>query len=75
MQYKELADGMIPIMKDAGVLLRSFWGKALALEEKGGGELVTQADRTVEAQIKKALYLIPPTHMPWKQSSLNLILD
>lgn len=60
MQYKEIADGMIPIMKDAGVLLRSFWGKALTLEEKGGGELVTEADRTVEVQIKNSLHQLMP---------------
>lgn len=47
----------------AGIILRQFWGKTLAVQEKSHpGDLVTMADRNAEERIIEFLHDRYPTH-------------
>jgi myo-inositol-1(or 4)-monophosphatase len=51
-----------PIAKTAGAKLREFFAQGVATEYKGDVDLVTVADRTVEAYLQEALLLAFPSH-------------
>ena len=46
----------------AGAVLRSLWGKLEDVQEKGPGDLVTEADKQAEAQVLKVLRRHLPEH-------------
>ena len=51
-----------PIARTAGAKLREFFTQGVATEYKGDVDLVTVADRTVEAYLQEALLLAFPSH-------------
>jgi len=51
-----------PIAREAGQKLREFYAQGVATEYKGDVDLVTIADRTVEALIRTRLCEVFPTH-------------
>jgi myo-inositol-1(or 4)-monophosphatase len=51
-----------PIAREAGAKLRAFLAQGVATEYKGDVDLVTVADRTVEAFLQEALLLAFPLH-------------
>jgi len=58
-EYAHLAEG---IARRAGALLRGFYEKGVATEYKGDVDLVTEADRASEQQIKEGLKAAFPEH-------------
>jgi len=51
-----------PIAQEAGAKLREFFAQGVATEYKGDVDLVTVADRTVEAYLQDALLMAFPAH-------------
>jgi myo-inositol-1(or 4)-monophosphatase len=58
----EFADKAEAVARKAGALLREFYAKGVATEYKGDVDLVTEADRAVEALIRAELTKAFPGH-------------
>jgi myo-inositol-1(or 4)-monophosphatase len=58
-EFAHVADG---IARQAGALLRGFYGKGVATEYKGDVDLVTEADRASEKLIVERLKAAFPSH-------------
>jgi myo-inositol-1(or 4)-monophosphatase len=52
----------VPLAREAGAKLRGFLAEGVATEYKGDVDLVTVADRTVEAYLQEALLSAFPSH-------------
>ena len=51
-----------PLIRQAGSILRNFYAQGVTTEYKGDVDLVTVADRTVEAWLQKELKAVFPEH-------------
>jgi len=58
----EFVPAMAAVAREAGALLMDFFRRRVKIEYKGEADLVTEADRTSEALIRKRLHEQWPTH-------------
>jgi len=56
--HDELVSQVAPIVRHAGVIMRRYFATACSVQEKDGGELVTQADYAVEQYLKDELHKV-----------------
>jgi len=71
----EFAEKGAEIAREAGELLRGFYGRGVATEYKGDVDLVTEADRASEALIFKRLRTAFPAHGVYGEEGTREGLD
>ena len=64
-----------PLARKAGAMLREFYAQGVETEYKGDVDLVTVADRTVEAYLREALKTTFPTHGVYGEEGTRDRLD
>ncbi len=75
MAETEFAEKGAEIAREAGELLRGFYGRGVATEYKGDVDLVTEADRASEALIFKRLRTAFPAHGVYGEEGTREGLD